>query len=150
MKRFLALSLVAAILSVSSIPLLPNQPVCAHAGERMEDCAGCHGDMAATHNAHAMGHDGGHKHSGHELAEQNTPMAHKHDRAMTDGEKECRIECGCGCHRSADGLPLLLSNHVTVSVKLNHPISVSIANAEPFITPEEYTVRIPIPPPQIV
>jgi hypothetical protein len=161
MRRCLALSLIAAILSVSSIPLMPNQPVCAHAGERMEDCTSCHGDpagaqseraMHASHQANHMGHDSGHEgHSGHEMAQQNAPMPHMHghDRALTDAEKECRIECGCGCHLSADGLPFLLSQHVTVSVKLNPSISVLMADTELFTAPEERAVRIPLPPPQI-
>lgn len=160
MRRCLALSLIAAILSVTSIPLLPSQPVCAHAGERMQDCAVCHGELASAHDQHAMHNDQethpmGHNHgpdahtghSGHEQVLQ-SPAEQGHDKALTDMEKECRIECGCGCHHSADGLPFLLSHHVTASVKLNHPITLSISDTEFFSAPEEQPVRIPLPPPQ--
>jgi len=160
MKRSLALLLIAAILSVSSIPLLPQQLVCAHASDRNDQCTQCHGDPTShdehsMHNAHQSHHSGHGSHTGHpgsaDMSHENelSTQMPDHDRMLTEMEQECRIECGCGCHRSADGLPFLFSHHLTASVKLNHPISVSISDTEFFGVPEEHAVRVPLPPPQI-
>lgn len=166
MRRFVALAIIASLLSVSSIPLLPGASHCAHAAEAVtdEDCTSCHTgkmveqavpapskghekcpEMASAqpemhHSDHAM-------HMDHTMA-QAAEADHKHHQ-LTEAERECRIECGCGCNRVTKGFPLLLSPHVASSVDFDSSISVSTAPAIFQLQPEERALRIPVPPPQI-
>lgn len=177
MRRFVALALVASILSVSSIPMLPGATLCAHAAEvaGSEDCSDCHGgnammqtmpgqgmghemchDMVAPpqqmdHGNHSMDHhamaaDHSSHHGDHATMQQ--PAAHG-PKKFTEAERECRIECGCGCNRVAKGFPLLLSPHVTVSIDFDSSVSVSDASELPAAEMSERARRIPVPPPQI-
>lgn len=159
MRRFVALAIIASILSVSSIPLLPGSVRCAHAAEAManKDHTSCHiGGMAehAMHAAprnHEMCHDMApsrpEMHHADHAAVQSAPAAHRHHQ-LTEAERECRIECGCGCNRITKGFPLLLSPHVASTVAFDSSISVSAAPAVFQPQPEERVLRIPVPPPQ--
>jgi hypothetical protein len=90
MRRLVALVLIAAFVSVSSLPLLPAEAACIYAAKRM---------TADT---------GGHQHSA---------VAHKHKNkksgnALSGEAQHCRVECSCGCHRDLDQLPHQFSPHV--------------------------------------
>lgn len=176
MRRFVALALIASLLSVSSIPLLPGASHCAHAAEAVggEDCTDCHNGKAVMESmpAEDMGHEMCHEmapppkrqtHADHAMdhhAAASDHTSHHGDHAMqqpaahpqhqlTEAERECRIECGCGCNRIAKGFPLLLSPHVTASMDFDSSISVSAALDLPQAALTERARRIPIPPPQI-
>lgn len=89
MRRLLALFLIAAFISVSSLPLLPDEVVCVHADERMVV------DSIMNHAHPAM-------------------MQHVHKKAdgLSQAAQNCRIECGCGCHRDLDQLPHQFAPHI--------------------------------------
>jgi hypothetical protein len=125
MRKTVAMILAIAVLGVSAVPIIPGQPVCVHAAERVEDCEPCH-DTPAGHKMldagqyHDMGHaaygsmdDTSHNAGRDETAK--TGSSHQHNNEMSLAGAECRIECGCGCHSSVDGLPHLLAPH-TVSL----------------------------------
>ncbi len=149
MHRIISLIMITALLSVTSLPLIPQAAVC-HGTENSADCAICHSqatntETSPTHAMHTpdtnMQHDMGHntlqksamdhhspkqdRHNGHDghikksYEHQNieTPKApHKHQKKLSTAEKECRIECGCGCNRSLDGFPQVLSPHVSSAI----------------------------------
>jgi len=136
MRRFVALALVAALVCVSSIPLLPGPAVCAFAAEHAaEDCDSCHADML-MHDMHAgMAH----------AAED----AHAHHARLSPAAQDCRIECGCGCHHSAEGFPNILAPHVFSDHGQGLlTMAVHVAAAVP-VAPDSLPGRVPLPPPEL-
>lgn len=144
MRRIISMVTIAALLSVSTVPLLPKRAVC-HAAETNTDCGTCHTGDHASHDmvAHSMHAPGDamtehgmetdeHRHGPHDRdmhqpdpagAEHEMKMQqprdieqpqqmHKHHKKLSAAEKECRIECGCGCNHSVDGMPHLLAPHI--------------------------------------
>ena len=81
MRRLLVLTMILSLLSVSSLPVQAEEPVCTSAMPQASECVGCDTAPAAMPAMHA-----GADRSGH----------------------HARIECGCGCHRDIDGLPHVL------------------------------------------
>ncbi len=107
MRRFIALGMIAALLSVSSLPLLPSSVACAHGVGQMENCDDCHEGMN-----HSMTMKHGTEHSMH----HDDAASHQHSKKLSPAEKECRIECGCGCNASLDNLPYQLAPHALAPV----------------------------------
>jgi len=102
MRRFVALAMIAALVSVSSLPLLPGPEVYAYAAERMVDCDSCHNEMPAMHSmSHAM--------NAKNVHQKMTVSVNMHLQRLSPAAQHCRIEC-CG-HRDIDGLPHQLSPH---------------------------------------
>jgi len=167
MRRITSLIMIAALLSVSGIPVLPKAAVC-HAAEHTSDCNTCHnGEHAMRHEAHAnhdaeqqqmMAHQGHHDH--HAAMESATatqsaeaeaqPQMHKHQKPLSAGEKECRIECGCGCNHSADGLPHLLAPHVASIVLFESGEQFARTESASYPVLYSFTLNNPSPPPKAI
>jgi len=176
MQRIISMITIAALLSVTSIPLLPKAAVC-HAVEANADCGTCHTDADAAKGmvAHAMHAPGDsmehemqgdeHRHGMHDHnMHQQTPPAHQHDQQMqkpdklekplqmhkhqkqlSAAEKNCRIECGCGCNHSVDGLPYLLAPHVAATVQFES--GEQSVRIEPVTYPVLFSINLNNPPP---
>jgi len=143
MKRVVSLMLIAALLSVSGLPLLPTPAACAHGVELMEDCGDCH---------EGMDHGMTMKHGMEQGAHHDT-TSHQHgkyDKKLSPTEKECRIECGCGCNASLDGLPHQLAPHSpsVADIELLKPENNLAITAVPVLA--SYTVLLSTPPPKSV
>jgi len=185
MRRITSLIMIAALLSVTSLPLLPQAKIC-HAAEHNADCGTCHTDpgvagsseelahamhapgMASEHSEHKMqqghqhgSHDGNmhHENSGqsqdhrqmHQHRDIEQPeMMHKHRKQLTSAEKECRIECGCGCNRSVDGFPHLLAPHLATVIKFENGERIVRSEPEYFPAPQSLTLSNPPPPPKTI
>jgi len=92
MRRLAVLLMMFALVSVTSLPLIPDQPVCVHESA---------GQMQAMNHAVAA-----------EMPMHEHARAHDHEAPMAGAMLDCRLECGCGCHDSIDGLPQVLAPHV--------------------------------------
>ncbi len=176
MRRMISLVMVATLLSVTSLPLLPQAAIC-HALENRADCDTCHlqevhagSDMHAIseHSIHAPGMEMPHgmthnhdmhssmmhhesTHAGHDKQlhdQRNSEQAkglHKHHKQLSAAERECRIECGCGCNRSLDGFPQVLSPHITPSIEFK--TGERTVRIQPEAFPALHTLERDIPPP---
>jgi hypothetical protein len=177
MRRITSLLMIAALLSVSSLPMLPQAAVC-HAAENNAECDTCHSDEAiglqAKHEEHAHlihgksdmemhhnsdehqtmqheknAHDHGnmnqHKESDDHQMHKQPDSLHKHKAALSASEQACRIECGCGCNRSVDGFPQVLSPHLIPVI--NFETVEQIVRIEPELFPTLYSLTEAIPPP---
>jgi len=118
MRRFVSLFVIAALLSVSSVPLVSAVACEMPAAAGVSAADGLPGDMQDQHDHHAMTmHDGmdsmpsGTAMSQTDVAVPDIHAGHDHSAALTGDWQHCRIECGCGCHRSIDSLPHLLAPH---------------------------------------
>lgn len=180
MRRITSLLIIAALLSVSGLPMLPQTPVC-HAAESNAECNTCHADEAIElhtkyeEHAHLMhkksgmemhhnsdrhqavqhetnSHDHGnmnhHKESGDHQMHQQSDSLHKGRVALSAAEKECRIECGCGCNRSVDGFPQVLSPHLIPTINFKPGEQIVRVNPELFPPLSSLTEAIPPPPPK--
>jgi len=135
MRRFVALAMIAALVSVSSLPLLPKPLVCVHAAERLADCTSCHDKPAAMHHAMAA-------------PRQQAAAAHAHHNRLSAAARHCRIECGCGCHASQDGLPHQLAPHTLPPVSWLRQSLVVMASM-PLVAPlASVQAAPPSPPPK--
>ncbi|MFQ5581591.1 MAG: hypothetical protein ACE5F3_03065 [Mariprofundaceae bacterium] len=160
----MALALIAALVSVSSIPLLPGVSVCAYAAERVaDDCDTCHADtqmhdmqMHDMHMdmAHEMGssammpHHTTEKHAA-EHSSDKAEAAQDHHAKLSPKAQSCRIECGCGCHHSADGFPNAFSPHVFSDHGLGLlTVVIHVAVPAPAV-PAYMSGRVPLPPPEL-
>jgi len=127
MRRFVALAMIAALVSVSSLPLLPASVICAVAAGRMDD----HAVAMQTGTGYGMHHDA---------------SLHQHNRRLTPAGKKCCIECGDGCHASLDGLPHQLAPHALAPApELALPLAV--IKPAPLIPWTESLKVAPLPPP---
>jgi len=129
MKRTVAMSLIFSLLAVSSLPLLPASVICADAAERI----GNHAMVMQTGIEYGIHHNA---------------TLHQHNKQLTPAEKECRIECGDGCHASLDGLPHQLAPHALAPVSA---LALPLAVIEPaLLTPwiEAPGIAPPSPPPR--
>lgn len=159
MRRIISMITIAALLSVSSVPLLPKAAIC-HAAEANTGCETCHTDAQGSadmnHEMHGMDHHHG-MHDGnshHQMAQAETvnkpEQMHSHKKPLSAAEKECRLECGCGCNHSVDGMPHLLAPHVATTLQFE--TGEQIARAEPAAYPafQAVTLNNPPPPPRSI
>lgn len=133
MRRAVALALIAALVSVSSLPLLPEEVVCAFASERMADCAACHDDASMAkgmQHGMAMGKD------------------HRHGAKLSTAEQHCRIECGCGCHRDLDGMPHQLAPHAVAMTAIMAERHVQFAPTASLFPIIPAFIAVNTPPPK--
>jgi len=123
MRRFIALCLIAAFISVSSLPLLPTDQTYAHATERMMNNHKCHKMPMMNQSGHIHG-------------------------ALSRGMRNCRIECGG--QRSLNQLPHQFSPHVVVNaVEPAFPIrDPGRARIPPVF--DLFSLIVPIPPPELI
>jgi len=180
MRHFTSLLMIAALLSVSSLPMLPQTPVC-HAAEANAECSTCHTDDAidphAKHEevAHMMHGKQGmeihhqssehqpmqHEKSVHDHGDMNHQMEsddhqmhqqpdsmHQHKSALSTAEKECRIECGCGCNSSVDGFPQALSPHIIPVIHFETGEQITRIEPEAFPALQSTINAVPPPPPK--
>lgn len=180
MRRITSLLMVAALLSVSSLPMLPQTPLC-HAAESNAECDTCHADetverntrheehahliheksgMEMRHNSdehqaiqhdknsHDHGNMNHHKESGDHQMHQQPDSLHKNRVALSTVEKECRIECGCGCNRSVDGFPQALSPHLIPTINFETGEQIVRIDSELFPPLSSLIEAIPPPPPK--
>ncbi len=168
MRRITSLFMIAVLVSVTSVPLLPKAAIC-HAAEANAGCDTCHPVKAAIHEhthlqtgpgmgmRQSMAHNGHHgsmihrdmsKHSDHNM-EQPKEM-HRHQNQLSAAEKSCRIECGCGCHRSADGFPHLLAPHIAAIDQFNVDEQIVRAEQVTYPAPRSIILANPPPPPKTV
>lgn len=183
MRRITSLVMIVALLSITSIPLLPQ------AAQGSAYCVSCHSepspglvpidqnhagmihdsDMHGSnmHDSgmemqHGMEHDNhdelasmmhhdspeqsGHDHQGHD--HQNIDQhngIHIQKKHLSAAEQECRIECGCGCNRSIDGFPQVLSPHVTPTTEFE--TDEQLVRIDPEIFPALQSIEWTVPPP---
>jgi hypothetical protein len=180
MRRTTSLLMIAALLSVSSLPMLPQTPVC-HAAESNAECDTCHADEAielhTKHEEHAHltdeksgmemhrnsdehqtmqheqnSHDHGnmnhHEGSDDHQMHQQSDSLHKNRVALSAAEQACRIECGCGCNRSVDGFPQVLSPHLISTINFKTGEQIVRIDPELFPVLSSWTEAIPPPPPK--
>lgn len=75
--------------------------------------------------------------------------SHAHQEKLSPAAQDCRIECGCGCHHSAEGFPNILAPHVFSDHGLNLlTVNVHVAAFAPA-APDYLSVRVPLPPPEL-
>ncbi|MDX8412322.1 MAG: hypothetical protein R8K46_10715 [Mariprofundaceae bacterium] len=91
MRRLAALLMAFTLICVTSLPLISEAAVCVHELARQMSVDHAMAGSMAKHD-HAMMHD--------------------HEAPMVGAMLDCRLECGCGCHDSIDGLPHVLAPHV--------------------------------------
>ena len=118
MRKTISILLAGALLAVSAVPLIPATAMECSTGKV------AHG---TSMNAHA---------------------GHQHRAAPAGDWQSCRIECGCGCHRSIDSLPHLLAPH-TVALDGFHVEMVATdaaADAAPVL--QARLLVFPTPPPR--
>lgn len=160
MRRITSLFMIVVLVSITSLPVLPKAAVC-HAAEANAACDTCHPQESVAnssiHDMHAqMIHHDAPKHSDHDQKQhdhQNMEQPkemHKHQKQLSAAEKGCRIECGCGCNHSMDGLPNLLSPHLTSATGLEVGestvrIEVTLFSERPLLT-----ATVPSPPPKLI
>jgi len=83
------------------------------------------------------------------MVHEETHVLHEHSKALNSDWQRDRIECGCGCHNSADALPHLLAPHMTSdTIQMAEHLSAMLP-----VRPETawllHVVRVPLPPPQV-
>jgi len=102
---------------------------------------GNHDAMQHEQNSHR--HHDGQMQNEQKIEQQ--PQMHMHQKQLSAAEKDCRIECGCGCNRSVDGFPHLLAPHVATTIQFE--TGEQIARIEPAIYPVLYSLKLNDPPP---
>ncbi|MDX8402813.1 MAG: hypothetical protein R8K54_00210 [Mariprofundaceae bacterium] len=135
MRRIVSLFIIAALLSVTSLPLLPQASLC-HAAESITDLSTSHSKKTSTHSMH------------HDSSEQ-LKAHHKQQKRLSEAEKECRIECGCGCNRSVDGFPQVLSPHLTSTIYVKNSEKAVRVKEHTFSTLTSLSIKVPLPPPEL-
>ncbi len=180
MHRITSLLMIAALLSVSSLPMLPQTPVC-HAAESNAECDTCHADetiedhtrheelahlihgksglemhhKSGNHrtiehekNSHDHGNIKHHEGSDDHQMHQPSDSLHKNRVTLSAAEQACRIECGCGCNRSVDGFPQVLSPHLIPTINFETGEQIVRIDPELFPALPSLTEAIPPPPPK--
>ena len=123
MRRITSLIMIVALLSVTSLPLLPQAAVC-HAAESNVECDTCHpqaagSDTASIHDMHAhMMHgsdmemkssmDHNNHHDAHDtIMHHDSPKHHEHDKKQHDHQNIQKPE-ELHKHKAARFIPLLI------------------------------------------
>jgi len=135
MHRIVSLFTIVALLSVTSLPLLPETSLC-HAAESITDRGTSYSKNASTHSMHHDSH-------------KQIKTTHKHTKRLSTAEKECRIECGCGCKRSVDGFPQVLSPHLTSTIYVKHKEQTVRVEEHSFLALTSLNFKVPLPPPEL-
>jgi len=117
-RKAISILLAIAVLSVSAVPLLP--------------ATACPSTQSIQGRAMHMqaGHQG-----------------HQHRIVPLNDWQTCRIECGCGCHRSIDSLPHLLAPHAVSLAPFRVEMVVADASAEMAPVLQARQLVLPTPPP---
>ncbi|MDQ6976278.1 MAG: hypothetical protein Q9M22_06930 [Mariprofundaceae bacterium] len=74
-------------------------------------------------------------------------MQEKSQHTVKLDTNTCRIECGCGCHKTIDGLPHLLSPHINPAIVHLNPVSFLPAQYHYMAVLHLYFPDIVLPPP---
>jgi len=84
-----------------------------------------------------------------EHAQQHAAMHQGHDHTSHWFDwGTLRIECGCGCHASTDGLPMQLAPHAPAAAPMRVVIVSAFSAALPSQTPEGRYFSKDSPPPK--
>jgi len=75
---------------------------------------------------------------------------HQHNKQLTPAEKECRIECGDGCHASLDGLPHQLAPHTVLLTGFDADLFISAIAATNLPVLKPRLLPFPVPPPRYI
>jgi len=125
----ISIFLSAVLLLVSSAPLVSavacDMPPAHAAAMQGED----------IHTASSMSHMHGESH---------------HAIALSTDLDTCRLECGCGCHRSIDSLPNLLAPHSADAGIQPENVNVERATSAPCIRLSPRVLSLTSPPPDFV
>jgi len=119
-RKAISILLAIAVLSVSAVPLLPATAMA----------------CPSTQSVHGKAM---HMQAGHQ--------GHQHRIAPLNDWQTCRIECGCGCHRSIDSLPHLLAPHAVSLAPFRVEMVVADASAETAPVLQARQLVLPTPPP---
>ena len=126
MQRFVGFLMVFTLLSVSSVPI------------------------AAEAVAHNQPEQATHESEMHMQDDQTQHQLQSHHDSMKIKDcQQTRIECGCGCHRSVDSLPHLLSPHMTSSAEFDAGELMLRIGQAPFPTLHSFERKNPPPPPRL-
>ncbi|MDQ6963165.1 MAG: hypothetical protein Q9M28_11685 [Mariprofundaceae bacterium] len=148
LRRFIALTLVWAFVSISTVPLLPKQMLCAHASTALSDCDQQHHSQAVASKDLDMSDMMLEGEQITHVAKAST-KAFKH-KTLSAAEKKCRIECGCGCNRDVEGMPHLLAPHIC-SDTLSELSKLEIKPVfHLYQSRYDFVLRVPIPPPKSI
>lgn len=104
-----------------------------------------HGSMMHNDSPEHNGHD--HQLNDHQNIDPHNGI-HKQKKRLTAAERECRIECACGCNRSVDGFPQVLSPHVTPSTDFETDEQIVRIEPETFPALQSIEWTVPLPPPK--
>ncbi len=175
MRRILASLLSVVIVLFSSIPIIQAKPACHSAAMAasvslqalLDDPEHGRSMGGACHGMHAsapLHHDDDLEMSGMSLNEsafdstddavatvQMEASIHGHEKqTLSEGERECRIECGCGCNRTVDGFPQFLAPHIPVSVNMDQQMLVQRVVAAHYAVTLLDAPSIESPPPKYI
>lgn len=144
MRRFVSILLATTMMVVSVVPVLQAKPGCASVPQIQE--SSCHSSMDMDH------HDMHDEHAMLTPQHQNLPvMSMKHDKhELSAAERECRIECGCGCNRTVDGFPHVLAPHIMAQqAYIAHETSIMVKPADMLVL-TMIDLSDPSPPPKFI
>lgn len=126
MRKLLVMMMSVTVLIVSSVPMSAVAAIC-DIPVHSSSSAGMAADMQSEHDIHAD---------------------HEHGMALDGDWQHERIECGCGCHNSADSLPHLLAPHMTSdTIQMAEHLSIAVP-VRLEMAWQMRAVRVPLPPPQ--
>jgi len=150
LRRWIASTLILLLLSITTTPLLPKQMICAHASVEKTSCDSMH-QPHQNHTSSDLNMQYLSLENGHVITSSAKPSSQLYQhKILSEPEKKCRIECGCGCNRDVHGIPHLLPPHLQ-SEKIELPDSPCIQPTFLFKQTRPLLVsRVPIHPPQII
>jgi len=86
---------------------------------------------------------------GQGMVHEDEHVQHEHSMTLNNDWQRDRIECGCGCHNSADSLPHLLAPHMTSDIIQMAEHLSAMLPVRPETAWLVHAVRVPLPPPQV-
>lgn len=149
LRRLMALTLMLAFISITTIPLLPKQMICAHASTELSDCEreGHHTQTLAPPKDLDMS----------DMVLEGTQIIHSatvsselyQHKTLSAAEKKCRIECGCGCNRDVEGMPHLFFPHICSDILVEAFYPELSPSFQSWQARHDFILRVPIPPPKV-